>query len=283
MDAADAGNRNHADDEDEDDDDDDLDAQTIDVDFEFFDPKPVDFHGLKSLLNQTFFSDAASVPISPLADLIIGQPSVGSTVKVEDQQDPYALMTVLSMETHRDTEPIKAIRAFLAEKCRKAIPDKDVHEQFGCILEKAGLLINERLINMPPQIVPPMLKMLLEEIEWALEDKEPFNFPYYIYISKIYYEVEPTVEEEEGVVVEKKKKKARTSKAAEVFYFQPEDEIIQEYATLKFDYKPSQSQASDSRRAFHEHGIDPSRRVLVIKQDDIKKILERLEEILGAS
>jgi protein BCP1 len=33
-----------------------------------------------------------------------------------------------------------------------------------------GLLLSERLINMPVQIVPPMYKMLQEEIQWAIED-----------------------------------------------------------------------------------------------------------------
>lgn len=33
-----------------------------------------------------------------------------------------------------------------------------------------GLILSERLINMPVQIVPPMYKMLQEEIQWAIED-----------------------------------------------------------------------------------------------------------------
>jgi protein BCP1 len=33
-----------------------------------------------------------------------------------------------------------------------------------------GLIISERLINMPPQIMPPMYKMLGDEIQWALDE-----------------------------------------------------------------------------------------------------------------
>lgn len=33
-----------------------------------------------------------------------------------------------------------------------------------------GLIISERLINMPPQIMPPMYKMLRDEIQWAIDE-----------------------------------------------------------------------------------------------------------------
>jgi protein BCP1 len=33
----------------------------------------------------------------------------------------------------------------------------------------AGLIISERLINMPPQIMPPMYKMLGDELQNAIE------------------------------------------------------------------------------------------------------------------
>ncbi len=39
-----------------------------------------------------------------------------------------------------------------------------------------GLILSERLINMPVQIVPPMYKMLQEEIQWAIEDVSIISF-----------------------------------------------------------------------------------------------------------
>ncbi|TPX58566.1 hypothetical protein SpCBS45565_g07966 [Spizellomyces sp. 'palustris'] len=262
----------------------DLDQDTVDVDFEFFDPKPIDFHGLKSLLRQTFSNDAELINISSLADIIISQPAVGSTVKVDDEQDPYALMTVINLDIHKDKDCVKDIKGWLLDKSKK---NDAVHERMVQIVEKAGLIFNERLINMPPQIVPPMLKMLLEEMEWAVEDGEPFRFEYYIYISKVYKEIESTLAEEDGVVIESskkgKKKRAKTSIETSTFYFQPEDEIIQEHAEFSFDFKfAKEAQSSDSRRAFQEYGIDPLRRVFVIKEEKIKAILEQFESILSA-
>ena len=33
-----------------------------------------------------------------------------------------------------------------------------------------GLVLSDRIINMPPAIAPPSYRMLLEEIQWANED-----------------------------------------------------------------------------------------------------------------
>jgi protein BCP1 len=34
-----------------------------------------------------------------------------------------------------------------------------------------GLLLNERLINSPPQLAPPLVQALFSEISWAMEDE----------------------------------------------------------------------------------------------------------------
>lgn len=31
-------------------------------------------------------------------------------------------------------------------------------------------MLNERLVNMPVQVVPPMFRMLEEELQWAIDD-----------------------------------------------------------------------------------------------------------------
>jgi hypothetical protein len=36
--------------------------------------------------------------------------------------------------------------------------------------QTVGLIVSERLINMPVQTAPPMFRMLLEELQWACED-----------------------------------------------------------------------------------------------------------------
>jgi protein BCP1 len=75
----------------------------VNVDFEWFDPQPaVDFHGLKTLLRQLLDVDAQLFDLSALTDLILSQPTLGSTVKVDgNETDPYAFLTVLNLQTHK--------------------------------------------------------------------------------------------------------------------------------------------------------------------------------------
>lgn len=78
----------------------------LDIEFEWFDPQPEhDFHGLKTLLRQLFDVDGQLFDLSALADLILGQPLLGSTVKVDgNETDPYAFLTVLNVQEHKVCE-----------------------------------------------------------------------------------------------------------------------------------------------------------------------------------
>lgn len=41
-----------------------------------------------------------------------------------------------------------------------------------------GLVLSERIINMPPAVAAPSYKMLLEELQWANEDVQPITEEY---------------------------------------------------------------------------------------------------------
>lgn len=75
----------------------------LDVEFEWFDPQPEhDFHGLKTLIRQLLDVDGQLFDLGALADLVLSQPLLGSTVKVDgNESDPYAFLTVLNLREHR--------------------------------------------------------------------------------------------------------------------------------------------------------------------------------------
>src|ERR1700743_3845204 len=77
--------------------------EMLDVEFEWFDPNPeVDFHGLKNLCRQLFDVDAQLFDLSALVDLILGQPTLGSTIKVDgNESDPYAFLSVINLRQHQ--------------------------------------------------------------------------------------------------------------------------------------------------------------------------------------
>ncbi|PIA15550.1 hypothetical protein COEREDRAFT_81884 [Coemansia reversa NRRL 1564] len=237
----------------------------VNIDFEFFDPATEDFHAMKQMLSSAFGDDAEEFNVSELVELILEQNAIGSTVKLEEGGDPYGFMSVVDMRAHNEKTVIKQIRRYLEKKA-------DLKQMGGRLREildgHTGLLINERVINMPPQVVAPMLRMLAEETRRATDAGEPFDFEYFMLLSPMYREVS---EDDNPRNVE--------TMAA---YAHAEDEFVEEFACFKFDYRFSRSRrVADARNSFADTGLAPSRRCLVIPRANFAPLIERLDKVLA--
>lgn len=153
---------------------------------------------------------------------------------------------------------------------------------------QVGLVLTERLVNIPAEVVPPMYKMLLEEISWALEEKEPYTFSHYLILSKTYLEVQSALDE--GIPrPQKKNKKAASSKdneEKEVFYFHPEDEVLQKHALAYggFTYVKEEGEGqADAKRTFQDLGIKPRGHMILIDSSKFEAMVSALEQYLRPS
>jgi len=257
------------------DDEDEEDFDMVNVDFEWFNyDAEVDFHGAKTLLRQLFDVDANLFNMSALSDLVISQNTIGSTVKVDGKAtDAYAMMTVLDLSQPK--EPLPDIAKYLVEKAKanealSAIPP---------LIEsgkRIGLIFSERLINVPSEIAPPLYSMLIDEVEAAVEDKEPYDFSHYLILSKTYQEVESTLD-----VEDRKKKKAKET--ASTYYFHPEDEVLQRHATAfgSFTYTKEEDSVADSKRAFQEMGIKGFGHLMLIEADKFPAAVKAVQAYLS--
>lgn len=63
------------------------------------------------------------------------------------------------------------LKEFLLKVCQ----DKDVLHDLKLILGKkapnVGLLVSQRVVNLPPQLLPPLYDALFDEVSWATEDE----------------------------------------------------------------------------------------------------------------
>jgi len=146
---------------------------------------------------------------------------------------------------------------------------------------RIGLILTERLINIPSEVVPPMYKMLLEEISWAIEEKEPYNFTHYLVWSKTYREVRSLLDDED-TPKSKKQKKAGKKDSLEVFYFHPEDEILQRHSAVSgsFEYV-KEAGGSDAKRTFQELGIKPEGHFILIEASKFEAAVRALQEFFN--
>lgn len=135
---------------------------------------------------------------------------------------------------------------------------------------------------MPHEIVAPSYKMLQEEIQWALDEKEPYAFTHYLVLSKAYQEVESSLPASEQPP--SKKKKATKGGEKETFYFHPEDEVLQQHALgfgcFEFE-SPVDEGASDSKRAFQELGVKPMGHMVLIEADKFAGAVNAVESFLA--
>jgi protein BCP1 len=170
---------------------------------------------------------------------------------------------------------------------RRSAANPDLHNTLSTLLspdsdsQQVGLILTERFINMPTEVVPPMYTMLMEEIEWALQEKEPYQFSHYLIVSRVYTEVASKLDVEDS---QPKKKKKSSESDAEVFYFHPEDEVFQQHSVAFCSYefeKKADEGASDSRRVFSEMGIKPQGHMILIEADKFKGAIEAVKKYVG--
>ncbi|KXL50027.1 hypothetical protein M433DRAFT_66622 [Acidomyces richmondensis BFW] len=263
------------------------DESLLNVDFEWFDPQPaVDFHGLKTLLRQLFDADNQLFDLSELTDMILAQPTLGSTVKTEgNESDPFAFLTVINLHQHQEKPVIQQLIKYLLEKTGEINSMKPLRDVLSPKSEsQVGLILTERFINMPHQIVPPMYDMILEEIEWANNDGEPYDFTHYLIISKTYSEIPSQLDAEERRPQKKTKKGQSAGSSPENFYFHPEDEVFHKHAQAHctFEYtKQGDEGASDSKRAFQDLGVKPHGHLILIQGPRFKEAVKAVGEYLG--
>lgn len=262
--------------------------EIVDVDFDYFDLNPeVDFHATKTFLRQLLGDDATQFDISGLSDLILTENSVGTTIKTEGQEgDPFALLSVIDATTNASKPSVKGLLDYFLEKTQKST-------EFNLILRKlldpkkttkdnskqlrVGLVISERMINMPVEVVPPMYKMLLQEMENAENAHEKYEFDYFLVLSKIYRMVDAEVESDEKQP--QKKLKSKAEPGADLDYFHYEDIVLEANSRYHAHYEYTRKlQETDSRRVFTEYGIDPLLSLILLDKKGLEKSAVEMEE-----
>ena len=145
-----------------------------------------------------------------------------------------------------------------------------------------GLIISERMINMPAEIVPPMYTMLIDEVDAAIEDKEPYEFTHYLVLSRAYIEVESALESEP---TERKSKKIREDPTASQLFFHAEDEVLSKLAQAhgRYSYRKIAESSADSKRAFREIGIEAEGLLMLFEAKKLPDAIQAVSDFISSS
>jgi len=240
-------------------------------------------------LSQLFQRDTDIFHVHELAELILGQPTVGTTVKMDGiESDPYAFLTVLNMHVHHQHPSIKAIANYALEK---SSADPAFHATLQSLFSQdqnhVGYVFSERLFNMPVQVAPPMYNMLTNEMKWAIDDNEPYRFSHYLFISRTYH---LTPDEESAFLnsaparpkaTSKKSKKLTTQPEPElapdgIYLYHPEDAFIKMFSTYSIDYQFSSAPEPRERDSF---GLDTRGRIMLVPAEKFPELVVKVNEV----
>lgn len=251
--------------------------EIVDVDFDFFDPKEVDFHAIKNLLRQLLDSDCDNFELSTLADIILDSTSRGTTVKVDGpESDPFALVSIVDVNQHKEKPAMKTLLDYMIAKTSKKPEFNRKLRQLLAASSKSkiGLILSERMINMPVEVVPPMYRLFLEEITRETKSTDS-PFDYYLIVSKAFTEEESQLDLEERRPL----KRGKFQNPKEIYHFHTEDDVFHEFADHHTYYEYSKAaQDSDSKRTFQDYGIFPKGHLMLVKGDKLRPAIDQMSQ-----
>ncbi|GMM28312.1 protein-transporting protein [Martiniozyma asiatica (nom. inval.)] len=258
----------------------------VNVDFDFYNLNPdIDFHATKNFLRQLFQDDSVFFPLSELADMILKEGHLGTTIKTEGMEsDPFSMLTVLNFSDNLNNKAIKSLADYFLEKSASNSP---LNNQLKSLLtstskQRIGMIFSQRLINMPVETSPPMYNMLLEEMENAADKEKEYNFDYYLIPSRVYQILSSKADkelEDEETSGSRKKAKSGSSGPATFDYMHYEDEIFEKNAVSKgyFEYTHKKVD-SDGRRVFNDYAVDPKLSLILLNKESMLKSVKEMAE-----
>eukprot|EP00455_Lapot_gusevi_P018379 TRINITY_DN20028_c0_g1_i4.p1 TRINITY_DN20028_c0_g1~~TRINITY_DN20028_c0_g1_i4.p1 ORF type:complete len:235 (+),score=46.74 TRINITY_DN20028_c0_g1_i4:78-707(+) len=208
-----------------------------------------------------------------MAQLVANQVSVGTTIKCSADEYPLSFISALNMHQHKDTECMKQCREYITKRCKDESTKQALRDLLQDSSKPLGLILHDRLINMPIELVPMLHQALVDDIDWAVqneeteEEKNSFKFENFLVITRIY-------QPESG----KKKKSKKQNETEEMIFFKFEDEFYYKHATLTFTFPVSHTLSSS---AYSD--LPQTRVVMVVPASKMHKIVSQINKAVEAA
>lgn len=156
---------------------------------------------------------------------------------------------------------INQLRNLVTQKAKESAPIPG-YEQFKNIFENTsnvvGFLLNERYVNIPPQIAVPLMESLMKEIDRANRKKMPFQFTHYMMMLKFYKM--PT-----------KKSKGSSNASTSTVYSNAEEEIFVQNSCVEFEF------AAQTESEPETGDLVPFRKIIIFETAKLPQIIESIK------
>lgn len=261
--------------------------QKIDVNFESHPPIPEDSNGIATLLRQNLLH---FVDCNSLAQYLINLKDVTQVIVLEDSEEDdedddeeeddetddtiYGVTTVLDLSVEPSGEEFRKVKEqfnkLLTDKCPKY---KEILESTNAE-SKFGFVVNERYINLPPQLALPTLKSLTQHMDKS-------NYTHLVFLSKILHREKSTSTE-----VKSKRSKSGESSSQDppLIYVNSEEQIIYEHSLSSNDFDVSSCCDENMSWSFSSDiKYAPHRRFMIVDYKKWTLVLNDLEKELNSA
>ncbi|OMO55470.1 BCP1 family [Corchorus olitorius] len=156
------------------------------------------------------------------------------------------------MGRYKDQKCITELKEFLLNRCQEKDKIGNLRSLLGDKAHDVGLLVSQRVVNLPPELLPHLYDALFDEVSWAIEDE---------------------------LKNENKKKSSSTDKDEAIIYVKPEDEILHKLSMWSFLFPLQTEQVSTHElKNYQLKGI-----VMAVKAENISSFRQQLHALLQES
>ncbi|KAG2379537.1 hypothetical protein C9374_006654 [Naegleria lovaniensis] len=202
------------------------------------------------------------------------QQATSSAMKDDDEVDPsqwdwtmdmYGLVSLLDYKLLKKKQCMKQIKAFVLQKCA----DKDKYAKLCEVFDnsKLGIIVNERVINLPYEVGGMLHENLFEELEREQKENNFTKFQYYLILTKVFHMKSPLA----GQV-----KKVKD----EALFYKPEEQFYYERAFVSFTYPIKSDYTEDSSTVTLTDDTFQQGLCMIIESSKMRKILKKIKDEL---
>ena len=229
---------------------------------------PEYFLMIKNLLLPNFLTE--NISLNGLTDLVICmREDIGTTLKVENDEENkiFGVFTLIPFPFYKDNPVVMQIMNMLMNKIENLNCNKNNKSGIMNIIKnkKIGMLINERFVNLPEELIAPALNFVINEMDECIEiandknnknisnkEKNKYNLDYIIVYSRYVKKENKDKKDKENedkqmqidddnyinvVIKENKNKKPKMENSEEIVFYKYEIENFMKKADYSFDYK----------------------------------------------
>jgi len=268
-----------------------VDEIQAEFDYRTLDPD-TDYHTVKGFVSN-ITGEPKTFKSNEFADLIVNQSEVGSAIVSGDAgSEPLAFATFLDVTEHAKLESMRQVKSFILDNAgkfkaqleelfakapypkssaaanKKADKKAESKESAEPDSGRLALLVQDRIVNLPVELVPHLYSEVLKDLEWAHKESKGkrWKFEQVLMIAKC-----------SEVTSSRLGKKSKKASEGEYWYTKFEDEIFAKEATLIRTFPGS------GTVSWPDYGQLPvSYRVMVVPMQGFRKVVNYLLSTFSA-